>query len=266
MKTLKSILLVLSLSLLFLYCGKKNESLDNIKKSKSRNGISVSEINNTKFSNYTIDKNSQRVAEIKAVSFAGKPFENRDLKADVHLSIPDDNLEFKFTWVVNDKAIESEETEVLPNQYFKSGDWVFCKVKMINTEIKSKEIKSKYIRIIGTTPILKMKPIPQISIPGEFRYKINATLPGEIRTENGIEDMEDPENSGLEFTLLSPTDKGIFLDKFTGEIIWFISESVATSIGDRFMIKFKVSNPEGGSVISSISLSFKSIESDEIEK
>ena len=274
MRNLKSIILVISILFISNNCGKSIED------SKDKNGIKndnikiLSKENKTKFSNYKVDEDGNRIPEIKGVTFVGKPFENRDLKADIHLSIPSDNLEFKFTWVVNDKIIRGIESDTLPKEFLKSGDWVFCRAKIINAKKETREVKSKYVRILGTTPILKLDPIPEISIPGEFRYKIKAILPGEESEdpkesieedeENSLNDFD--EGSGLEFTLLSPTDRDIFLDEKTGEIVWYVTDTLVSSLGNKIEIKFKVSNPEGGSVISSIKLSFKKPESDEVPK
>ncbi len=261
----KYVPILIALSLLFFNCGKgDNTSSDNFKIRK-KTDKKIAKTNKTKFSNFEIDKEGNRLPEIKIVEFTGKAFENKDLHADVHLSIPSDNIDLRFQWIVNDEIIEGIDTEILPKENFKQGDWVFCKVKILDEDYDTPEIKSKYVKIIGLTPVLNMGPIPEISIPGEFRYKINASLPGQ-ETDN--EDLEEgasddfPQDNGLEFILISPTDKEIFIDPSSGEIIWNITEEIATSLSGAVEIKFKVSNPKGGSISSSIKLSFKTSETD----
>ncbi len=268
MKKIVFFSILLSFLLLLFYCGSSKDKIKNID-NKIKTDKSVAKKNMTKFSNYEVDDTGERIPEIKAITFTGKPFENHDLKADVHLSIPSEDIEFSYNWFINDKIIKDNNSATLPKEFIKSGDWVFCKVKIIGLKTKTPEVKSKYIRILGTTPILNLSPIPDITIPGEFRYKIDAKLPGEESSDSAEENEDEDfspdfiDNSGLVFTLISPTDKDISLDENTGEIIWFISTDLAYSLGNGVEIKFKVSNPEGGSVISSIKLSFKKPESDE---
>ncbi len=263
--------LYLSIGLvLLLGCGKKESSSPNDLSKKKRTNPAIAKINKTKYSNFAVDKSGKRVPEIMAVTFTGKPIENSDLEADVHLTIPDENSELRYTWIVNDKIMEKIDQKVLPSEYFKSGDWVYCKVKIVNGPVETREISSKRTKILGTVPIVKLDPIPEVSIPGEFNYKIKAYLPGEKVPEENSDDMESeefysddfPGETGLDYTLISPTDKNIFLDEKTGDISWFISKDIVSSLGDKVVIKFKVSNPQGGFVTSSITLSFKQSESD----
>ncbi len=263
--------ILIAVTLLFCGCGKKETVSDDFKVKKITDN-KIAKTNNTKFTNYQVDEDGNRLPEIKAVAFSGKPFENSDLEADVHLSIPSEDVEFEFQWIVNDEAVEEIRSNILPKEKFKQGDWVYCKVKIVNEDYKSDEVKSKYIKILGLTPILNLDPIPEISVPGEFRYKINAYLPGQETEESDESDSEEnvfydfSEDKGLHFTLISPIDKGIFIDPSSGEISWQITESIAASFKGEIEIKFKVTNPEGGSVTSSIKLSFKSSETEEDPK
>ncbi len=272
MTMVKYFLILIALSLLFFGCGKKDRSTSDDFKIREKAEKKIAATNNTKYANYQVDKEGNRITEIKAVAFAGKPFEKTDLRADVHLSVPSEDIEFEYQWVVNDQIVEGEKSEILPKDKFKQGDWVFCKVRIVNEEYKSDEVKSKYIKILGLTPILKLDPIPEISIPGEFKYKIKANLPGQETEEGDEPDSEEnvfddfSEDKGLQFTLISPNDKGIFIDPTSGEISWNITESIASSLKGEIEIKFKVTNPKGGSVTSSIKLSFKSLETDEDPK
>jgi len=171
--------------------------------------------------------------------------------------------------VVNDESIEDVTSDTLPNDKFKQGDWVYCTARIITEDYKTPEVKSKYIRVLGLTPILALDPVPEISVPGEFRYQVKAYLPGQEPEEEAGEDTEEevygdfPENKGLQFSLISPLNMGIFMDPATGVISWEITKAVAEALQGIVEIKFKVSNPKGGSVTSSVKLSFKSQESDE---
>lgn len=255
--------ILIVLSLFFFNCGKKDNSTSSDIMVRNNTDKKIAKSNNTKYSNYQVDKEGNRLPEIKAVTFTGKPFVNSNIQADVHLSIPSEDLGFQFQWVVNDVVVEGIDSEILPHDKFKQGDWIFCKVKIMNEGYKSNEVKSKYIKILGLTPILNLYPIPEISVPGEFRYRINASLPGQETEENSEDKSEEnafedfPQDKGLTFTLISPTDKDIFIDPSSGEISWEITESIAASMKGKVEIKFKVTNPDGGSITSSIKLSFK---------
>ncbi len=261
----KHSLIFVSIMLVFFYCGKSNNGTKTISETDAGTDPVISKSDEKNHIDNKSGREEKKGFEIKSAGFVGKAFENNDLQADVKLSIPSDDIELKFRWFINDNLAEQTESDLLPKINFKQGDWVFYKVRIISNGKKSDEMKSNYVRILGTTPILNLVPVPAISIPGEFKYKINASLPGSVpdeEDEDSILDDNSVQNKNLEFSLISPTDLGISIDSSSGEIVWNITESTASSIKDSIEIKFKVSNPSGGSVTSSIKLQFKSHETD----
>jgi len=165
----KHFLILISITLFFFYCGKSDDNTKSFSEINEKTDSETVKPNNIDNSNHKIDEGEEKFPEIKSIGFTKKAFENSDLQADVHLLAPSDDIEFQFQWFVNDRIVEKIDTDLLTKDNFKQGDWVFYKVNMISAGKKSDETKSKYVRILGSTPILNLTPIPSISIPGEFR-------------------------------------------------------------------------------------------------
>jgi hypothetical protein len=111
---------------------------------------------------------------------------------------------------------------------------------------KSRPVKSKYILIRGSAPVLELEPIPEFSVPGTFQYQIKAIDP----------DVLPGEEPALSFELVSPRDLGITLDPQTGQMKWELSEETIKKLKEKIEIKFKVIKKGAPEVQSSITLTF----------
>lgn len=227
-------------------------------------------------------KEKEALPEITEIKFTSRRDTEHDLVVSVILSKQDQDLDFSFRWIVNKTEIEGEKTNRLSRDFFKSDDWVYCWVKMVKAGKSFREHKSKLVKIKGSIPIIELAKIGNFEIPGEFRYRINARLPKDKDyEEEGTDEQsepsvtppeEEPEEENdeepelkLKFELISPLDKGINLDTLTGEISWMITLELAEELGEKTEIKFKVINPSGRSVKSSIILTLKKTEKKENE-
>jgi hypothetical protein len=206
----------------------------------------------------TIAVTPQKGPLFTEVKFVSKTRVNEDLEVKPVLSgSAEDDFTFSYRWVVNEEEVPEIDSHILPKRYFKKDDWVYCIVTGTEEGGETRTIKSKFVRISGMTPMLDLAPVGNFSAPGKFRYKIRASLP---TTE---EFFQTQESSRLKYQLISPLDVGINLDPDTGLITWDITTDTIETYGKEFEIKFKVSNPEGGEVTSSIILTFTPAEAGE---
>lgn len=253
----KLILIFLALSVV--WCGQKQsetqQSKDNYKKT-------VASVKRGKIvKNNTRENISKNTLFIKDAKFISKAISKKDLTLKATLEKPDDKVNFEYRWFVNDREIEGIKSNTLPKTEFKKDDWVFCKVTAIKDNLKSRTIKSKYVKILGTPPVLNPQPIQEFKVPGKFSYKIEASDPD-------LEDnlfLTDEEKDTLKFELISPKKEGISLDSKTGEIKWNIDNNTIKKLGNTIEIKFKISS-NGGTVTSSIKLNLKLQEEQKAEE
>ena len=164
---------------------------------------------------------------------------------------PEGEYEGVYSWVVNKNEIAGNTGDKLARKNFKKGDWIHVRLRLMIKGKMSRMYKSKFIRIASACPIIEPQPLPEFKIPGIFSYKIKATDPG-----NMDESGEPLAKNTLKYELISPKDEGIEVNGLTGEINWFIDDSVIQSVGESVTIIFKVTNKEGAGVKSSITLNF----------
>jgi hypothetical protein len=185
--------------------------------------------------------------EIREVKFASQAIAGQDLTVDPHLAIPDPEVELDYRWFVNDQEIEDAEENVLLAENFKTGDWIHCRVKAIKNNLESRTIKSKYVKVLGAAPILKLQPVESFSVPGTFYYQIQAYDPA-------VGENIEAEENRMRYELISPLNVGIELDSQTGELYWELEEDTVNQLGKRIEIKFKVTSAQNVYVTSSITL------------
>lgn len=116
---------------------------------------------------------------------------------------------FSYLWFVNGESIPNFNKQLLDKKYYNKGDTVYCRVKATRGKLKSKEVKSRKIKIANSPPIINYSEIGSFEVPGEFRYTIDAT---------------DPDGDNLVYRLLAPLDRGIVIDAGTGVIEWYIDD------------------------------------------
>lgn len=188
--------------------------------------------------------------EIREVKFTTNAIAGQDLTVDPHLAIPDPEVEFVYRWFVNDQEIKDIEVNVLPPENFKAGDWIHCRIKAVKDNLESGTVKSKYIKVLGSAPILKLAPVEGFAVPGSFYYRIEAYDPA-------VGENIEAEENRMRYELISPLDVGIELNSETGEISWELDEDIVARLSERVEIKFKVTSAHNVAVTSSITLNFK---------
>lgn len=254
---LKRISLVFLIIFLFDYCGKEEKSIQK----------TTSPLTSKKVEQMKVAENSagQNIPEISEIKFNYPVNESNDLILNVKAKDPEAQININYRWFVNDTEIPGANLNLLNRDFFKRGDWVYCRVKIIVNGISSREKKSKLVKIGGATPVIEYIPVKEFKVPGVFRYTIKASVPETV--ENQLEpdfgDEEEPENNMLIFKLISPTGSGIVLEEKTGEITWNITREILDSFGSSVEIKFRVTYLKGGSVNSSIILNLNQSEGDE---
>ena len=244
---MRKLILIILLTLSFIWCGQKESETQQLKNNYKKPVASVKRSKIVK--NNTQEDISKNTLVIKDTKFVSKAISKRDLTLKVTLEKPDDKVNFEYRWFVNDREIEGINTNILPKVEFKKDTWVFCKVTAIKDNLKSRTIKSKYVKILGTPPVFNPKPIQAFQVPGEFSYKIEASDP-DLRDDVFLTDEE---KNTLKFELISPKKEGIILNSKTGEMKWHIDNNTIKKLGNTIEIKFKISS-DGGKVTSSIKL------------
>jgi hypothetical protein len=200
--------------------------------------------------------NLQKGPYFKEIKFISDTVASEDLEAEAVLAdrSGDSNARISYWWIVNGEEIPGITGNILPKRYFKTNDQVYCIVTVEKEGELARTLKSKFVRISGMMPILNLAPVGNFTVPGEFRYKIRASLP---TTE---EFFQEQEPIRLKYQLISPLDLGIKLDPETGVITWDIPPDTVETYGNKIEITFKVINPKGGEVTSSIALTFSPTE------
>lgn len=198
-------------------------------------------------------------AEIREVKFTTGAIAGQDLVVDPHLALPDPEVEFDYRWFVNDQEIKDIKGKELPADNFKAGDWIHCRVKAVKDNLESGTVKSKYIKVLGSAPILKLAPVESFSVPGSFFYRIEAYDPA-------VGENVETEENRMRYELLAPLDVGIELNAQTGEISWELDEETVARLGEKVDIKFKVTSAHNVAVTSSITLNFMQRKEDQQEQ
>ena len=253
----KLILIFLALSVV--WCAQKQSETQQLKNNYKK---PVASVKRSKIVKNNIQENiSKNTLIIKDTKFISKAISKNNLILEVTLEKPDDKVTFEYRWFVNDREIEGINTNILPKDEFKKDDWVFCKVTATKDNLKSRTIKSKYVKILGTPPLFNPKPIQAFQVPGEFFYKIEAFDPD--LQDNVF--LTDEEKNTLKFELISPKKEGIILNSKTGEMKWHIDNKIVKKLGNTIEIKFKISS-DGGTLTSSIKLNLKPQEEQKTEE
>lgn len=199
-----------------------------------------------------------RAIKIKELKFTPKaPNSAMDLKVEpVFAKAPEGEYKVKYQWVVNKEVIEDATDDTLPKKFIKMGDWVHVRAIVVVKEKESSMFKSRFIRIAGAHPVLKLDPLPAIEVPGTFNYTIKAMDP------NSLDQFGNPTTSEnkLKYELLAPDDTNMDFNTETGEISWYIDNDTIITYGESVKIEFKVTNIEGSSIKSSITLKFKALD------
>lgn len=254
----KLILLAFAFSIL-IFCNNGEKSTENV------SGPAV-KVKKTEAKENVNSEEKSEVPEIGEIKFTSPVNESNDLILSVTTKDPQAEANFNYRWFVNDQEIKGENLNLLSKDFFKKGDWVYCRVTAEENGITSSEKRSRLVKIGGAFPIIENTPPPEFSVPGLFRYTIKASVPDtlEEQLEPDFGEEENPApRSKLIFDLISPTGSGIILNKKTGEITWNITKDILEKFGSSVEIKFMVTYPEGGSVNSSIILNLKPQEGEE---
>lgn len=184
-------------------------------------------------------------------------------------------VKFQYQWFVNGDILPDIKNRHLEKQYYKKGDKVYCRVRAKRGIYESKVMKSKEIKIKNSIPLITLVPWDDVQLGDHFHYTIQA---------------KDPDNDPLTYRLVSPLDLGIKLDPYTGEIRWDTRDipqpesaeinrdterkqsrsregfdeseisKASTGVKKRkpppsiVKIVFEVSDPDGGTAVSSIRL------------
>ncbi len=114
---------------------------------------------------------------------------------------------FKYRWFVNGKEIPGEDSCVLPEHYRKKHNRIYCRVRAVAGDYRSKEKKSKEFAIANSPPVFNHRSVGKFKVPGDFSYKIDAF---------------DPDGDKIEFNLIAPHGMGVKVNRSTGEIRWSI--------------------------------------------
>jgi len=128
-------------------------------------------------------------------------------------------VNYTYRWFVNNEAVVDGDKKLLDKTQFKKGDSVYCLVKALRGRYQSEEMESEKIVIGNSPPVINLSPVSAFKIPGEFRYRINAV---------------DPDGDALNYTLLGPQNREIFLHPETGTISWNITEQMREELEDSF--------------------------------
>ncbi|MCK4763938.1 MAG: cadherin repeat domain-containing protein [Candidatus Aminicenantes bacterium] len=121
---------------------------------------------------------------------------------------PDGKVTFNYRWFVNGEEIFNLNESILPEQYRRKNNRVYCIVQGFQGDYETKEKKSKEFVIANSPPVVGYQKVKDFSVPGEFYHKINA---------------HDPDGDKIEYSLVSPLGMGVELDPDTGEIRWQIA-------------------------------------------
>jgi hypothetical protein len=241
-------LLIISLALPLLWCGGSDSGSNRTSQPPPRTKATEVAQQTPAPTEKKSESKKPDLPKIKEVKFTSPARTSIDLELSVTLEVPDNETLFDYRWFANDEEILDAKTNVLPSRFFKSGDWIHCRIKAIRGEHESGMTKSKHIMIQGRPPVLELDPVEAFEVPGRFQYQIKATDPD----ADEIMDLE----SALTYELVSPKDAGITLDPRTGLINWDLTEEIVNRLGPKIDIKFKVTKKGAPSAGSSITLNF----------
>ena len=189
----KKVVLVLALALVafgafLLFFGDKEEEIEDKKK---KNWVK-------KVQNVKIDLKLYR---------DGIPFQKIRIKPIDSLKLRK-RIQYDYHWYVNGEE-QTEESNIFDITKLSKGAEVHCIVYPTLMDVELKALRTEKILIPNSPPIIKANPIEKFSIPGKFNYQINA---------------EDPDGDDLTYSLVSPLDKGIYIDANTGNLVWDLNE------------------------------------------
>ena len=158
-----------------------------------------------------------------------------------------DDIDYQYQWVVNNNPVADVSGDQLTHDHFRKRDWVYCRVKAAQrgTSRESAWIKSNLVGIGNTPPSMTPLPVGNFTVPGVFRYRIEAI---------------DYDQDELTYELLSPLDAGIRLDPRTGRMEWKIDEALVKRLGEAIEVRFQAVDSGGGKVSASLQLNLRSQE------
>jgi hypothetical protein len=157
------------------------------------------------------------------------------------------DIDYQYQWAVNNIPVTDVDGDRITHDHYRKLDWVSCRVKAVQrgTNRESAWIKSNLIGIGNSPPSIASLPVGDFSVPGVFRYRIEAN---------------DFDQDELTYELLSPLDAGIRLDSRTGRLEWGIDEALIQRLGEAIEIRFQVVDSDGGKVGGSLKLNLRSQE------
>lgn len=153
-----------------------------------------------------------------------------------------ENVNFQYQWFVNNKQVPAATSAMLGKINFKKGDLLYCQVKAVSPAGESSWVKSEIIRVLNALPLLNLAPVPPFSVPGIFRYKINAS---------------DPDDEEITFMVTAPENEGISLEVESGLLSWKIDRDTVKRLGAAIPIQFNVIDVDGGKTSGSITLNIE---------
>lgn len=229
----KILLMLLLAALTFSFCSQKTEKpADNGQnpiKSQARTRTTA------------VPKTAIMIKTVKIIPAA--PTVMDDMTAVPVLADPGlENVNFQYQWFVNNKEIPAATSVMLGKNNFKKGAWLFCQVKAVSPAGESSWTQSEIIRVLNAPPLLDLAPVPAFSVPGIFRYKINAS---------------DPDKEELTFMVTAPENEGIYLEVESGLLSWKIDRNTVKRLGEVIPIQFEVIDDDGGKTSGSITLNIK---------
>jgi hypothetical protein len=133
-------------------------------------------------------------------------------------------------WFVNGRELDDVSLEKLEKIRIRKGDWVYCRVQATFEQADSDWTQSDTIRVLNTLPELRLGPVGEVKVPGDFQYQAAAG---------------DADNDELTFALVSPADQGIVLDAKSGLLTWKLTAETVKALGEKVEIKLAVSDGEG---------------------
>ena len=192
---------------------------------------------------------SERPLQILQIAFVpAHPVSSDDLR--VFPAVTEgalDDIDYQYQWVVNNNPVADVDGDQLTHDHFRKKDLVYCRVKAVQrgTNRESAWIKSNLVGIGNSPPSITPLPVGNFTVPGVFRYRIEAN---------------DYDQDELTYELLSPLDAGIRLDPRTGRLEWGIDEALVKRLGEAIEIRFRAVDSAGGKVSGSLQLNLRSQE------
>lgn len=154
--------------------------------------------------------------------------------------------EIEYQWWVNDVQAEEQTTDTLPPGLFRPQDWIFCMVQLLDDQGNIMQtLRSNRVNVIPLPPRPMLEPIPQFSVPGEFRYQIKAVDPNE---------PEDNPGETLTYELREPQTENIIINPQSGMLTWNIDTETAKRLEKGMEISFRIISSWGTSITSSINI------------